>query len=66
MPLSRVFVWVLKRGLLTPSRTDGYYTGKDMFEQFTHKRTSIDNPSWYVALCVHRVSEATDLHPSHV
>ncbi|KAI0767690.1 NAD-dependent aldehyde dehydrogenase [Fomes fomentarius] len=24
----------------------GYYTGKDMFEQFTHKRTSIDNPSW--------------------
>ena len=28
---------------------DGYYTGKDMFDQFTHKRTSIDNPSWYVA-----------------
>ncbi|KAI1792769.1 NAD-dependent aldehyde dehydrogenase [Ganoderma leucocontextum] len=24
----------------------GYYTGRDMFEQFTHKRAFIDNPSW--------------------
>ncbi|KAM5536907.1 hypothetical protein V8D89_009454 [Ganoderma adspersum] len=24
----------------------GYYTGQDMFEQFTHKRAFIDNPSW--------------------
>ncbi|KAI1790009.1 Aldehyde/histidinol dehydrogenase [Ganoderma leucocontextum] len=24
----------------------GYFTGKDMFDQFTHKRASIDNPSW--------------------
>ncbi|KAI0708464.1 NAD-dependent aldehyde dehydrogenase [Earliella scabrosa] len=24
----------------------GYYTGKDMFEQFTHKRACINNPSW--------------------
>ncbi|KAI1783576.1 NAD-aldehyde dehydrogenase [Ganoderma leucocontextum] len=24
----------------------GYYTGQDMFEQFTHKRACIDNPSW--------------------
>ena len=26
---------------------DGYYTGQDMFDQFTHKRASIDNPSWW-------------------
>ncbi|KAM5546248.1 hypothetical protein V8D89_000374 [Ganoderma adspersum] len=25
---------------------DGYYTGFDMFEQFSHKRACIDNPSW--------------------
>ncbi|KAI0709501.1 aldehyde dehydrogenase [Earliella scabrosa] len=24
----------------------GYTTGKDMFDQFTHKRPSLDNPSW--------------------
>nr|VWO99650.1 Trihydroxynaphthalene reductase (EC (T3HN reductase) [Ganoderma boninense] len=24
----------------------GYFTGKDMFDQFTHKRASIDNPGW--------------------
>ncbi|KAI1784926.1 NAD-dependent aldehyde dehydrogenase [Ganoderma leucocontextum] len=24
----------------------GYYTGFDMFEQFSHKRACIDNPSW--------------------
>ncbi|KAI0767700.1 NAD-dependent aldehyde dehydrogenase [Fomes fomentarius] len=28
----------------------GYYTGKDMFEQFTHKRARITNPSWVDAL----------------
>ncbi|KAI0659649.1 NAD-dependent aldehyde dehydrogenase [Cubamyces menziesii] len=26
----------------------GYYTGKHMFDEFTHLRTSIDNPGWYV------------------
>ncbi|CDO77357.1 hypothetical protein BN946_scf184787.g6 [Trametes cinnabarina] len=25
----------------------GYYTGKEMFEQFTHFRVSLNNPSWY-------------------
>ena len=25
---------------------DGYYTGFDMFERFSHKRACIDNPSW--------------------
>ncbi|PIL34991.1 hypothetical protein GSI_02778 [Ganoderma sinense ZZ0214-1] len=24
----------------------GYFTGKDMFDQFTHKRASIDTPGW--------------------
>ncbi|CDO77358.1 hypothetical protein BN946_scf184787.g7 [Trametes cinnabarina] len=26
----------------------GYYTGKEMFDQFTHLRVSLNNPSWYV------------------
>ncbi|KAI0819376.1 NAD-aldehyde dehydrogenase [Trametes gibbosa] len=25
---------------------DGYYTGKHMFDEFTHLRVSIDNPAW--------------------
>lgn len=27
---------------------DGYYAGRHAFEQFTHWRVSLDNPSWYV------------------
>ncbi len=34
-----------------------------MFEQFTHKRACIDNPSWYVStlISVLRVAHATGL-----
>ena len=35
-PYSRMFI------------TDGYTTGKDTFDQFTHKRSALDNPSWCV------------------
>ena len=29
---------------------DGYYTGKHMFEEFTHLRIAIDNPGWSVSV----------------
>ena len=32
--------------LTATTMADGYYTGKDMFEQLTHKRACINNPSW--------------------
>lgn len=31
---------------------DGYYSGKFGFEQFTHLRVYLDNPSWYVTLAL--------------
>lgn len=35
--------------LIVSNMLDGYYTGKHMFDEFTHLRVSIDNPGWYVA-----------------